>query len=141
MLFPFRPTVTEHYRGLVHFDPALCTRLRHLQDALHRQGDRVQGAARASSPGVTSPASAPFADDAWKAARNTRSARIQRARRSILTIGELKKSYTVARKPPAKTPRRLRLRRGNQDANPSRRHTLTLLESIPEKAGKRRGVD
>ena len=44
--FPARPTVTEHFRGLVEFDPALCSGCADLQVPLHLARHRFQGRQR-----------------------------------------------------------------------------------------------
>ena len=115
--------------------------------------------AKASSPGATTPASAPSAGAASKAARNTRSrkatpstrSRSKRTRRRfIVTQGELKKSYTVARTSARAEARRRIVRRlqtavvrayartASSASTPPGGRTMIALETLRQKLGNRR---
>jgi hypothetical protein len=69
LLFPARPKVTERYRGLVQFDPDAAAPAAPSANCAAPRAPSISKAARASSPGATTPANAPSADAASKAAR------------------------------------------------------------------------
>ena len=113
MLFPARPTVDNRYRGLVVVRSGALHRLRHLQIPLHRPRHRVQSRQRRVHLELRSRLNAPSAVAASKAASShalkeghTEHALTQESACPpiYLNIGELKVSYTVARKKAAAAP-------------------------------------
>ena len=60
MRFPVRPKVTEDYRGLVRFDPALCTGCAICKMRCTARAIEFQAPAKASSPGATIPGQCTF---------------------------------------------------------------------------------
>ena len=112
LLFPERPKVTERFRGLVQFDPAYCTgcaicRMRCTSRAIEFK------AGKGEFTWSYNPGQCTFCgrcvegciDHALKEGRTEHALTQQEACPPVyLTQGELKKSYTVARKPPASKP-------------------------------------
>jgi formate hydrogenlyase subunit 6/NADH:ubiquinone oxidoreductase subunit I len=109
LLFPARPKVTEHFRGQVEFDPALCTgcaicRFRCTSRAIEFK------AGKGEFTWSYNPGQCTFCgrcvegckDHALAEGRSEWALSQEEACPPVyLTQGELKKSYTVARKPPA----------------------------------------
>ena len=110
--FPARPAVSEGYRGLVCFDPALCTgcaicRFRCTARAI------TFTSAKNEFTWSYDPGQCTFcgrcvegcADHALKEGHTEHALSQQAAVPPVYTMqGELKKSYTVARRPPAPKP-------------------------------------
>jgi formate hydrogenlyase subunit 6/NADH:ubiquinone oxidoreductase subunit I len=111
LLFPARPKVTSRFRGLVQFDPALCTgcavcRFRCTSRAIEFK------AGKGEFTWSYNPGQCTFCgrcvegciEHALKEGRSEHALRQQEETPPVyLTQGELRKSYTVARRPP--TPR------------------------------------
>jgi formate hydrogenlyase subunit 6/NADH:ubiquinone oxidoreductase subunit I len=112
LLFPARPKVTPHFRGLVQFDPSLCTgcaicRLRCTSRAIEFK------AGKGEFTWSYNPGQCTFCgrcvegctEHALKESRNEHALAQQQDTPPIYLVqGELKKSYTVARRPPAPKP-------------------------------------
>jgi formate hydrogenlyase subunit 6/NADH:ubiquinone oxidoreductase subunit I len=99
MLFPARPKVSKGFRGLVRFDPALCTgcaicRFRCTARAIEFK------AGKGEFEWSYDPGHCTFCGRCVEGCK-TQDAECPPI---YLTIGELKNSYTVARKPPAPKP-------------------------------------
>ena len=112
LLFPARPKVTPRFRGLVQFDPALCTgcavcRFRCTSRAIEFK------AGKGDFTWSYNPGQCTFCgrcvegctEHALKEGRTEHALSQQQDTPPIyLAQGELKKSYTVARRPPAAKP-------------------------------------
>jgi len=104
LLFPRRPKVDEHYRGLVRFDPELCTgcamcRFRCTARAIEFKAGKTEFG-WSYDPGHCT-----FCGRCVEGCK-THALHQESAPPPIYeNIGELKESYTVARKPPAAKPK------------------------------------
>ena len=141
LLFPARPKVTEGFRGLVQFDPALCTgcavcRFRCTSRAIEFK------AGKGEFTWSYNPGQCTFCgrcvegctEHALKEGRTEHALPQAEARPPIyLTQGELKKSYTVARKPPRARNRASRAGRKRCDRQPRQpeAHNDSHFESLP----------
>ncbi|MGA2278053.1 MAG: 4Fe-4S dicluster domain-containing protein [Terracidiphilus sp.] len=101
MRFPLRPTVTENYRGLVHFDAALCSgcaicKMRCTAKAIEFKGGKGE------FTWSYEPGQCTFCGRCVEGCKDHALSQDSECPPIYLTVGELKKSYTVARKPPAK---------------------------------------
>jgi len=103
MLFPARPKVSEGYRGLVRFDPELCTgcaicRFRCTARAIEfraGKGDFVWS---------YDPGHCTFCGRCVEGCKSHALSQDPECPPIYLNIGELKNTYTVQRKPPAPKP-------------------------------------
>ncbi|HEV2487366.1 MAG TPA: 4Fe-4S binding protein [Terracidiphilus sp.] len=103
MLFPARPKASEGYRGLVKFDPELCTgcaicRFRCTARAIEfraGKGDFVWS---------YDPGQCTFCGRCVEGCKSHALSQEEATPPIYLNIGELKKTYTVARKPPTPKP-------------------------------------
>lgn len=101
--FPARPAVTRRYRGMVHFDPALCTgcalcKLRCTSRAI------TYNAGKGEFYWAYDPAQCTFCGRCVEGCK-THALSQESACPSIYTsLGALKVAYTVARKTPAPKP-------------------------------------
>jgi formate hydrogenlyase subunit 6/NADH:ubiquinone oxidoreductase subunit I len=103
MLFPARPKVNQGYRGLVKFDPELCTgcaicRFRCTARAIEFRavkGDFVWS---------YDPGQCTFCGRCVEGCKSHALSQEEAPPPIYLNIGELKKTYIVARKPPAPKP-------------------------------------
>ena len=103
MLFPARPKVTARYRGLVRFDPTLCSgcavcKMRCTSRAI----DFKTG--KGEFTWSYEPGQCTFCGRCVEGCKDHALSQDSEIPPIYLTIGELKKSYTVARKPPAPRP-------------------------------------
>ncbi|MGD0830469.1 MAG: 4Fe-4S dicluster domain-containing protein [Terracidiphilus sp.] len=102
-LFPARPKVTERYRGLVRFDPALCSgcaicKMRCTSRAIEFKTGKGE------FTWSYEPGQCTFCGRCVEGCKDHALSQDSETPPIYLTIGELKKSYTVARKPPAPRP-------------------------------------
>jgi formate hydrogenlyase subunit 6/NADH:ubiquinone oxidoreductase subunit I len=102
-LFPARPKVTERYRGLVRFDPALCSgcaicKMRCTSRAIEFKSGKGE------FTWSYEPGQCTFCGRCVEGCKDHALSQESETPPIYLTIGELKKSYTVARKPPAPRP-------------------------------------
>ena len=102
-LFPARPKVTERYRGLVRFDPALCSgcaicKMRCTSRAIEFKSGKGE------FTWSYEPGQCTFCGRCVEGCKDHVLSQESETPPIYLTIGELKKSYTVARKPPAPRP-------------------------------------
>jgi len=103
LLFPARPKVTERYRGLVQFDPALCSgcaicKMRCTSRAI----DFKTG--KGEFTWSYDPGQCTFCGRCVEGCKEHALHQEEACPPVYTTIGELKKAYTVARKPPAARP-------------------------------------
>jgi formate hydrogenlyase subunit 6/NADH:ubiquinone oxidoreductase subunit I len=103
MRFPLRPDVTEHYRGLVTFDPALCSgcaicKMRCTAKAIEFKTGKGE------FTWSYEPGQCTFCGRCVEGCKDHALSQESACPPIYLTVGELKKSYTVARKPPAPRP-------------------------------------
>ena len=103
LLFPERPQVSEHYRGLVRFDPTLCSGC-----AICRMRCTARAIEFKTGKGEFTwsydPGHCTFCGRCVEGCKEHALSQDSECPPIYLTIGELKKSYTVARKPPAPRP-------------------------------------
>jgi formate hydrogenlyase subunit 6/NADH:ubiquinone oxidoreductase subunit I len=97
MLFPARPNVGEHYRGLVRFDPALCSgcaicKMRCTARAIEFK------AGKGEFTWSYEPGQCTFCGRCVEGCKEHALSQDSECPPIYLTPGELKKSYTVARK-------------------------------------------
>ena len=97
MLFPTRPKVSEHYRGLVRFDPALCSgcaicKMRCTARAIEFK------AGKGEFTWSYEPGQCTFCGRCVEGCKEHALSQDSECPPIYLTPGELKKSYTVARK-------------------------------------------
>jgi formate hydrogenlyase subunit 6/NADH:ubiquinone oxidoreductase subunit I len=97
MLFPARPKVSEHYRGLVRFDPALCSgcaicKMRCTARAIEFK------AGKGEYTWSYDPGHCTFCGRCVEGCKEHALSQDSECPPIYLTIGELKNSYTVARK-------------------------------------------
>ena len=102
-LFPARPKVTERYRGLVRFDPALCSgcaicKMRCTSRAIEFKSGKGE------FTWSYEPGQCTFCGRCVEGCKDHALSQESETPPIYLTIGELMKSYTVARKPPAPRP-------------------------------------
>ena len=96
-LFPARPKVSEHYRGLVRFDPALCSgcaicKMRCTARAIEFK------AGKGEFTWSYDPGQCTFCGRCVECCKEHALSQDSECPPIYLTIGELKKSYTIARK-------------------------------------------
>ena len=101
LLFPARPKVTKGYRGLVRFDPALCTgcaicRFRCTARAIEFK------AGKGEFTWSYDPGQCTFCGRCVEGCKTHALSQDSQCPPVYLTIGALKNSYTVARKPAPK---------------------------------------
>ncbi|MFZ1086766.1 MAG: 4Fe-4S dicluster domain-containing protein [Terracidiphilus sp.] len=101
MRFPLRPDVTEHYRGLVKFDPALCSgcaicKMRCTAKAIEFKTGKGE------FTWSYEPGQCTFCGRCVEGCKDHALSQESACPPIYLTVGELKKSYTVARKVPVK---------------------------------------
>jgi formate hydrogenlyase subunit 6/NADH:ubiquinone oxidoreductase subunit I len=101
LLFPARPKVTARFRGLVQFDPALCTgcavcRMRCTSRAIEFK------AGKGEFTWSYEPGQCTFCGRGVEGCKDHALSQDSECPPIYLTVGELKKSYTVARKQTAK---------------------------------------
>jgi formate hydrogenlyase subunit 6/NADH:ubiquinone oxidoreductase subunit I len=101
LIFPARPKVSEHYRGLVRFDPALCSgcaicRMRCTARAIEFK------AGKGEFTWSYEPGQCTFCGRCVEGCKEHALSQDSECPPIYLTIGELKKSYTLKRKPPVK---------------------------------------
>jgi formate hydrogenlyase subunit 6/NADH:ubiquinone oxidoreductase subunit I len=97
MLFPARPKVSEHYRGLVRFDPALCSgcaicKMRCTARAIEFK------AGKGEFTWSYDPGHCTFCGRCVEGCKEHALSQDSECPPIYLTIGELKKSYTLTRK-------------------------------------------
>ena len=100
LIFPARPKITERFRGLVQFDPALCTgcavcRFRCTSRAIEFK------AGKGEFTWSYNPGQCTFCGRCVEGCKDHALSQAEDPPPIYLTQGELKKSYTVARRPPA----------------------------------------
>jgi len=103
LLFPTRPKVTERFRGLVQFDPTRCTgcaicKFRCTSRAIDFKGGKGE------FTWSYDPGQCTFCGRCVEGCKDHALSQESACPPVYTTIGELKKSYTVARKPPAPRP-------------------------------------
>jgi len=103
MPFPERPRVSERYRGLVRFDPALCSgcavcKMRCTAKAIDFK------AGKGEFTWSYEPGQCTFCGRCVEGCKEHALSQDSECPPIYTTPGELKKSYTVARKPPAPRP-------------------------------------
>jgi formate hydrogenlyase subunit 6/NADH:ubiquinone oxidoreductase subunit I len=103
MLFPARPKESKGFRGLVRFDPALCTgcaicKFRCTSRAI------TFSAGKGEFTWAYDPGQCTFCGRCVEGCKTHALSQDPECPPVYLTIGELKKSYTVARKPPTPKP-------------------------------------
>ena len=96
-LFPARPKVSEHYRGLVRFDPALCSgcavcKMRCTARAIEFKGGKGE------FTWSYEPGQCTFCGRCVEGCKEHALSQDSECPPIYLTVGELKNSYTVARK-------------------------------------------
>jgi formate hydrogenlyase subunit 6/NADH:ubiquinone oxidoreductase subunit I len=101
MLFPARPAVTANYRGLVRFDPALCSgcaicKMRCTAKAIEFKTGKGE------FTWSYEPGQCTFCGRCVEGCKDHALSQESACPPIYLTVGELKKSYTVARKAPVK---------------------------------------
>jgi formate hydrogenlyase subunit 6/NADH:ubiquinone oxidoreductase subunit I len=101
MRFPLRPEVTGHYRGLVRFDPTLCSgcaicKMRCTARAIDFK------AGKGEFTWSYEPGQCTFCGRCVEGCKDHALSQDSECPPIYLTVGELKKSYTVARKQTAK---------------------------------------
>jgi formate hydrogenlyase subunit 6/NADH:ubiquinone oxidoreductase subunit I len=103
MRFPTRPSVSEGFRGLVRFDPELCTGC-----AICKMRCTSRAISFTSAKGAFTwsyePGQCTFCGRCVEGCKTHALSQDAECPPIYLTIGELKSSYTVARKPPAPKP-------------------------------------
>ena len=100
-LFPARPAVSANYRGLVQFDPALCSgcaicKMRCTAKAIEFK------AGKGEFTWSYEPGQCTFCGRCVEGCKEHALSQDSECPPIYLTVGELKKSYTVARKAPVK---------------------------------------
>ena len=100
LAFPARPNVTERFRGLVQFDPKLCSgcaicKFRCTSRAIDFKGGKGE------FTWSYDPGQCTFCGRCVEGCKDHALSQQSACPPVYTTIGELKKSYTVARKPPA----------------------------------------
>jgi len=103
MPFPERPKVSEHYRGLVRFDPKLCSgcavcKMRCTARAIEFKTGKGE------FTWSYDPGQCTFCGRCVDGCKEHALSQDSACPPVYTTIGELKQSYTVARKPPAPRP-------------------------------------
>ncbi len=103
MRFPARPDVTANYRGLVRFDPALCSgcaicKMRCTAKAIEFKTGKGE------FTWSYEPGQCTFCGRCVEGCKEHALSQESACPPIYLTVGELKKSYTVARKAPVKPP-------------------------------------
>jgi formate hydrogenlyase subunit 6/NADH:ubiquinone oxidoreductase subunit I len=103
LLFPARPKVTERFRGLVQFDPTRCTgcaicKFRCTSRAIDFKGGKGE------FTWSYDPGQCTFCGRCVEGCKDHALSQESACPPVYTTIGELKKSYTLARKPPAPRP-------------------------------------
>jgi len=103
LLFPERPKVNEHYRGLVRFNPELCSgcaicRFRCTARAIEFK------AGKGEFTWSYDPGQCTFCGRCVEGCKANALSQDSECPPIYLTAGELKTSYTLARKPPAPKP-------------------------------------
>jgi len=101
MLFPARPKVTKGFRGLVRFDPALCTgcaicKFRCTARAIEFKGGKGE------FTWSYDPGQCTFCGRCVEGCKEHALLQEEECPPLYLTVGELKKAYTVARKAPVR---------------------------------------
>jgi formate hydrogenlyase subunit 6/NADH:ubiquinone oxidoreductase subunit I len=97
MLFPTRPKVAERYRGLVRFDPTLCSgcaicKMRCTARAIEFKGGKGE------FTWSYEPGQCTFCGRCVEGCKEHALSQDSECPPIYLTVGELKKSYTIARK-------------------------------------------
>src|SRR5664279_4802759 len=100
MRFPLRPKVTQRFRGLVQFDPALCTGCAICKFRCTSRAITYQ-AGKGEFTWAYDPGQCTFCGRCVEGCKAHALSQESACPPVYTTIGELKKSYTVARKPPA----------------------------------------
>jgi formate hydrogenlyase subunit 6/NADH:ubiquinone oxidoreductase subunit I len=103
MIFPRRPTVTANYRGLVRFDPTLCSgcaicKMRCTARAIEFKGGKGE------FTWSYEPGQCTFCGRCVEGCKEHALSQDSECPPIYLTVGELKKSYTLTRKSPAPKP-------------------------------------
>ena len=138
LLFPARPKVSEHYRGLVRFDPALCSgcaicKMRCTARAIEFK------AGKGEFTWSYEPGQCTFCGRCVEGCKEHALSQDSECPPIYLTLGELKKSYTVARKQTVKPAALRRLPPQSNGSQPRQwRRTMSPLESISGKLGSHR---
>ena len=117
MLFPARPKVSEHYRGLVRFDPALCSgcavcKMRCTARAIEFT------AGKGTFTWSYDPGHCTFCGRCVEGCKSHALSQESACPPIYLISGELKHSYTLVRKPPVKPAAAVPLAAAGQAANP-----------------------
>jgi formate hydrogenlyase subunit 6/NADH:ubiquinone oxidoreductase subunit I len=103
VLFPARPKVTARYRGLVQFDPTLCTGCAICKFRCTSRAITFK-AGKGEFTWSYDPGQCTFCGRCVEGCKAHALSQEENTPPVYLTIGELQKSYTVARKPPAPRP-------------------------------------
>jgi formate hydrogenlyase subunit 6/NADH:ubiquinone oxidoreductase subunit I len=103
MRFPLRPQVTQRFRGLVKFDPELCTGCAICKFRCTSRAITYQ-AGKGEFTWAYNPAQCTFCGRCVEGCKAHALSQQEDTPPIYLTTGELKKSYTVARKAPAPRP-------------------------------------
>jgi formate hydrogenlyase subunit 6/NADH:ubiquinone oxidoreductase subunit I len=103
LLFPVRPKVTKGFRGLVHFDPELCTGCAQCKFRCTSRAIEFK-AGKGEFTWSYNPGQCTFCGRCVEGCKTHALSQDQECPPIYLTQGELKHSYTVARKPPAPRP-------------------------------------
>jgi formate hydrogenlyase subunit 6/NADH:ubiquinone oxidoreductase subunit I len=103
VLFPARPKVTERYRGLVQFDPTLCTGCAVCKFRCTSRAITFK-AGKGEFTWSYDPGQCTFCGRCVEGCKTHALSQDSDTPPVYLTLGELSTSYTVARKPPAPRP-------------------------------------
>jgi formate hydrogenlyase subunit 6/NADH:ubiquinone oxidoreductase subunit I len=101
MVFPVRPEVSENYRGLVTFDPELCSGCAICQFRCTAKAIKLKGG-KGEFTWSYEPGQCTFCGRCVEGCKDHALSQESACPPIYLTVGELKKSYTLARKAPVK---------------------------------------
>jgi len=101
MVFPVRPDVSERYRGLVTFDPERCSGCAICQFRCTAKAIKFKGG-KGEFTWSYDPGQCTFCGRCVEGCKDHALSQESACPPIYLTVGELMKSYTLARKPPVK---------------------------------------